>query len=76
MYCIYRNVIKSGKDEIWFDDVDPHDLEKVTGVKQKKLSEDDDVHTHTRNEIRQHEVTAQEPRYTDTTCRGAKTINF
>ena len=35
-----------------------------------KLSEDDDVHMHTRNEIRQHEVTEQEPRYTDTTCRG------
>ncbi|CAB4021623.1 Hypothetical predicted protein, partial [Paramuricea clavata] len=56
-----QNVIKSGKDEIWFDDVDPDDLEKVAGVKQKKYSEDDDVHTHTRNEIRQHEVTAQEP---------------
>ena len=67
LYCaICRNDVKSGKDEIWFDDVDADDIEKATGVKQKKLSKSDNVHTHahmSNNEVQQNEAKQQEPRY-------------
>ena len=52
--------MKAGKDEIWFDDVDSDDIEQVTGVKQRKLSEDDHVHTH--KEMQQNEVAERGPR--------------
>jgi hypothetical protein len=65
LYCrVYSGDIKSGKDEIWFDDVDPDVIEKATGVKQRKLCEDDNVHTHahTCGEMPQNEQVEQEPR--------------
>ena len=62
MLRVHRNDIKSEKDEIWFDDVDPDVIERVRGVKQRKLSENDHVHTPTHHEMKENEVREQEPR--------------
>ena len=62
---VCRNDVKSRKEEIWFDDVDTDDLDKVTGVKQRKVCEGD-VHTRTllsQNEVQVNETKEQEPRY-------------
>ncbi|XP_028394840.1 RNA exonuclease 4-like [Dendronephthya gigantea] len=54
---------KTDKNDIWFDDVDPEDIEKVTGSepKRRKISVDDDTHACAHSDVQPNEVTEKKP---------------